>query len=248
MFLVTRPQPKAQSTCDALQASGFEAMALPAIKIKLLQTQVAAKAEQSFDVVIVTSSFTHAFLQENIVKLCAPHTVFLCVGESSAEVVNQCLATIDANNPISVAQPQNSEGIIASAVLKHIANKKVALLKGLDGRDLIAQYLEKNKAITNTYEVYERVSAFQQSQINEVESLPIKCIIVTSVEIAQHLIEHFSFEWLEQRIFMVASQRIYDYLISQGLKAPILSGSASSSCIVTCAKQLHLSGVLDDRR
>jgi uroporphyrinogen-III synthase len=248
VFLVTRPQPKAQRSYQGLLEAGFDAFMLPAIEIEQLSVQL-EKPTSPYDIVIVTSSFTELFLSNNIGALCGHHTRFLCVGQSSATTVEQCLDAINSKNEVLVAEPQNSEGLIASPLLqKNVSGKKVALVKGIDGRDLIAEYLEKNNAITNTYEVYKRIPALNKSRVNEVERLPIKCIIVTSVDIAQQIIEHFSFDWLEQRIFMVASPRIYDYVLSKGLQTPILSGSASHASIVECAQQLHLSGVLDDKR
>lgn len=248
MFLITRPQPKAQLSYQELLEAGFEAFMLPAIEIEQLSVNI-KKTNTPYDIVIVTSSFTERFLSTNIGALCGKLTQFLCVGQSSAITVEKCLDAINLKNEVLVAEPQNSEGVIASPLLKkHVSGKKVALVKGVDGRDLIPEYLEKNNAITDTYEVYQRIPALNKSRVNEVERLPIKCIIVTSVDIAQQITEHFSFDWLEQRIFMVASQRIYDYVLSRGLQTPILSGNASHASIVECAQQLHLSGVLDDKR
>jgi uroporphyrinogen-III synthase len=163
-------------------------------------------------------------------------------------MVKDSLEKSKINCKIEIAEPQNSEGVIASNTFANIRGKTVAILKGQDGRDAIAQYLLQNKVKSDIYEVYKRQAAFQASDINEVAGQSIKCIIVTSIDIAEQVFECFPLDWLKDRIFMVASQRIYDYVLAKGAQQLVLSDSASTASIVSCANQLHLSGVLDDKR
>jgi uroporphyrinogen-III synthase len=176
-----------------------------------------------------------------------PNTHFLCVGQSSANTVRAGLATCGLTCKIEIAEPQNSEGLICSDALSSVSSQKIALVKGKEGRNIIAEYLTQNNAKTDIYEVYERVSAFNPTSINAVERMAIQCIIVTSVDIAEQIFQHFSSEWLQNRHFMVASQRIYDYVLANGMQQPVLSDNASTAAIVSCAQQLYLSGVLDDK-
>lgn len=247
MFLVTRPQPKASETANALVAQGFEALVLPAVSIELLSAK-GPTLNAGYDVIVVTSSYARTYLEHYVSTLTHAHSHFVCVGSSTAQMVEHCLKKQALKASIEIASPQNSEGVIASHVFLDIANKTVAILKGRGGRRVIADYLIQNKAKTDIYEVYQRTGAFRVSGMNQVDGKSIRCIIVTSVDIAEQIFEYFSLDWLKGRIFIVASQRIYDYVMTKGAQHIMLSGSASTESIVLCANQLHLSGVLSDKR
>ncbi|MFC4701205.1 uroporphyrinogen-III synthase [Glaciecola siphonariae] len=287
MFLVLRPQAKADASCEALKNAGFESFALPAVHINILSTQfnrprrisaqrnsqqrnsqqqTSLKASidelanthantpintqlntHKYDVIIVTSTYTEAFLQQRLANIANEKTHFLCVGKTSAAMISKCLQKINLTAKTSVAQPENSEGILAILTAINVTHKSCALVKGKGGRKLIEDYLAQKSDYTDIFEVYERVTSLRPQDINDVERLPIKCIIVTSVDIAEQLLTHFSALWLKARIFMVASQRIYDYLLAEGMTHIVLADGASSSAIVACAKHLHQSGVLDDK-
>lgn len=247
MFLVTRPQPKAEQTARALIAQGFAAIALPAIDVQALEPSLGIPLI-SYDVVVVTSSYTEPFLQRNLNAMIHQRTQFICVGQSSANIVRDCLRADGLTNQIEIAEPQNSEGIIASQTFAKLSQKSVALIKGQDGRDTIAAYLAQNNVKTDIYETYKRSATFSTTSMNEFDGQSIKCMIVTSVDIAEQIFEHFSLDWLKSIIFMVASQRIYDYVHAKGAQQLVLSDGASTASIVSCANQLHLSGVLDDKR
>lgn len=247
MFLVTRPLPKATETAEALSAHGFAASMLPALRIEHLSSLPPALSA-GYDIIVVTSTYTQPYLRIHLRALTHDKSQFVCVGKSSASMVAACLKDAAMALHIEVAEPQNSEGVIASHSFEDLTGKTVAILKGRDGRTSIASYLAEKQVSPDIYEVYERIGAFHESSMNQVDGHSIKCIIVTSVDIAEQVFEHFPLDWLKSKIFIVASQRIYDYVSAQGAQQLLLSKDASTASIVTCANQLKSSGVLDDKR
>lgn len=247
MFLVTRPQPKADETTEALIAEGLAAFAIPAINIEQLHPPLKSNLN-GYDIVIVTSTYTQPFLLMNIKQLIRSHTTIVCVGNSTALMLEQCLSVHNRKCVIQIAEPQNSDGIIASLGPIELNSKTIAIVKGQEGRDIIKEYLTQFSAKTDVYEVYKRTTAFSPTSMNQVDGQAIKCIIVTSIDIAEQIFEHFSHQWLATKIFMVASQRIYDHVQAKSASQVVLASSASTASIVACANQLYLSGVLDDKR
>jgi uroporphyrinogen-III synthase len=241
MFLVTRPQLKAKETVEALQQAGLTAVSLPLIAIEQLQN--VKLRDTHYDVVVVTSTHTEHFLQRQLADLAHGQSEFICVGRSSANMLKDCAVhfpslSIDKER-LHIAQPENSEGIVKLTESLVSQGQRVALIKGEQGRGLIEQVLASRSIVVDTYEVYRRVAESRPEKIKDIEHQPIRCIIVTSVDIAEQVLSSFDALWLEQREWIAASQRIRDFLISKGMQKIRVSEGASTQAIVSCAQQLY---------
>jgi len=241
MFLVTRPQLKAKQTVEALQQAGLMAVSLPLIAIEQLQTVKLQNTK--YDLVIITSTHTEHFLQKQLADLAYEQSEFICVGRSSANMLKDCAVHFPTFNiskeRLHIAQPENSEGILKLTESLVSVGQHVALVKGEQGRGLIEQALASRSIKVDTYNVYRRVARSTPEKIKDIEHQPIRCIIVTSVDIAEQVLSSFDALWLEQREWIAASHRIRDFLISKGMQKIRVSEGASTQAIVSCAQQFY---------
>jgi uroporphyrinogen-III synthase len=235
MFLVTRPQPKAQQTVDALALEGFAAIAMPMIQVVSIPCHA---PRQHYDIVLLTSTYTQEWITQHAATLITAKTQVICVGKSSADMLLRVVEGIHDDH-LHIAHPENSEGMLAIALSICKANQRVALVKGLHGRNIIAPTLKENGLDVDIYNVYQRVGQSNPNFIKDIEHQLIKCIIVTSIDIVNEVLSTFDHEWLKQRSWMAASQRIYDYLVERGMQDVQLAKGASSEAIVSCAQKFY---------
>lgn len=112
MFLVTRPQSKADETVRALKNEGFEAMSFPVMRVETL-SDIAPVNASTYDALVVTSTYTEHFLEAYLHRLVNNDSTILCVGDATASMLKRLLQKHQLTSHIEVAKPQNSEGVIA---------------------------------------------------------------------------------------------------------------------------------------
>jgi len=247
-FLIARPQDKADLTLAEFARHGLRAQVLPLIEINVSKDaallQTLQEAEPS--AIIITSSYAAQWLVSAItkssVKLELSQISIICVGKTTA----QCIAPYANPNQITIAVPENSEGILQLECLQSLHDQNIVLLKGRGGRDLIPKILQKRKATVTVLDVYERVANIGAINAFAFEPSQIRCIIVTSIEIAELLISKVDRTWLESCQWIVASERIRNHVCAKGIKHISVSQGASNKALLDSANQLVNTGVLND--
>lgn len=237
MFLVTRPQPKAKETCDALLENNLQAMALPVIAIKLLER--VDVPIRPYDGIIITSTYVQEWLSKHLLTMLDTKTKVICVGSACADMVFSFFeAEHNIHQQVHIAKPENSEGVIELAARIFNNHDKVALVKGAGGRGLISKAILQRGLSLDIFDIYERQRINASNAFAEIEHHTDMCIIVSSVDIAKHLIAQCSVDWLQQQSWMATSPRIKKYLETQGMQNIYVSHGASVNAIITCAKQI----------
>ena len=148
--LVTRPRSQAGELIDAIEARGGSAVLFPAIEIiprdsAAIAAQAAALADP--DIVI--------FVSPNAVRFGiahAPRVQLAAVGPKTARAIEAAGHNID----IAPASGFDSEHLLAEPALRNVSDKTVWVIRGQDGRELIAETLRSRGAIVEYLSVYER--------------------------------------------------------------------------------------------
>lgn len=247
-FLIARPKEKAELTLAEFKRSGLNGQILPVLDINITQ-------DESFDIrfneanpscVIITSTYAAQWfirhIKDNPEQFNSRPVTIVCVGRSTAQLI----APAVMENKVFVAEPENSEGILALECLQVVADQNIVLLKGQNGRDIIARTLYKREAKLSELNVYQRVANMSVIQAFAFERSQIKCIIATSVEIAELLVSTIDKTWLQSCQWIVASERIKDYANTQGIQHIVVSQGASNKALVDSANQLVNTGVFND--
>ena len=236
--LVTRPEQQSMPLCRSLAAHGAACYPFPAIEIKPLMGRSAAhergvharlgKLEQ-FDWIVFVSANAVRFgvqLLEEKRDLC-----LAAVGPATARALNQAGYRV----AVVPAEGFDSEGLLADPRMQSLAGRRVLIVKGSGGRDLLATELSQRGAIVELAEVYERIAPTPSSaELSALEQLfaadAIQVITSTSVEIGASLLRlatpalRVAFE---RAHWLVPSVRVAESLEELGLGAPRIEADSA---------------------
>ena len=230
MFLITRPQDKAKQTKHVFDRAGLPAFVCPAQKIVPLSPSVDRQKHYTFAIVTSTYAANWLVLQELYIDR------IIAIGLAT----QRSILSHHAYRQTAVLLPQesNSEGVLKMPTMSSVEGQNILLVKGVDGRDLLESQLTRRKANVDIIETYRRQSNISDLLIRRVEELPIKCIIVTSTEIAALIISHLPRKWLLNKSWIAASERIANFLTAHNYSRITVSQGASDTAVLKAATQL----------
>jgi uroporphyrinogen-III synthase len=149
-ILVTRPRTQAAELVDAIESRGGTAYCFPVLEIV------------PFDELDVRNSVSHLgkpdiviFVSRNAVEHGIGYTgggAIAVIGPGTARAVAAAGRVVDV---VPVAG-YDSEHLLAEARLQDVAGKRVRIIRGSDGRELLAEELKRRGAIVEYLSVYER--------------------------------------------------------------------------------------------
>jgi uroporphyrinogen-III synthase len=238
--LVTRPELQAMPLCRLLEGQGAHTLRLPAIDIRALgdRRTLAARlgAPENFDVIVFTSAnavrFGVSFLEQK------RDLTLAAIGPATARALNQAGYRVG----IQPGATFDSEGLLVHPRLEHLAGRRVLLIKGADGRQLLQQELTRRGATVVCADVYERAPANPSAValaavLERFAAGEMHVITATSVEVGRNLLKVAGPELrneFERVHWLVPGERIALGLIELGLQAPVLqAASAEDQDLVT---------------
>ncbi|GEM_PF-3921614 len=229
MFLITRPLEKANQTKELFEKAGVDSFVCPAQRIIRLNPTI---EKREFSYAIVTSTYAAEWLVKQELKI----NHIIAIGNATRIHVKRHRKY--QNYDVLMPDKSNSEGVLDMPLLSNITGQSILLLKGVDGRNLLENELIQRKADLSILETYRRQSNITDLLIRQVEELPIKCIIVTSTEIASLIMNHLPDEWLANKSWIAASERIANFLSANNYSRISVSHGASDAALLEAATQL----------
>ena len=217
--LVVRPAAQANQLVQMLHQLGHAPLCCP-----LLETRPGCDLPhlgdmlREADLVIAVSMhavhFTHHFLLQT--GQTWPHIDYFAVGQASADAFAE--AGIQALCP---ADPR-SEGLLALPALQRVSGRRVLILRGNDGRDLIARTLASRGALVHYCATYERhyPDLDGDALTRHWQAAGLDSLLITSGELLQRLLalvpgpQH---PWLYDRLLVVPSPRVAEMAEGAGL-------------------------------
>ena len=190
-ILIIRTEPAAGEMVARLRAFGWEAVALPLLRVRPL---VLAPGDEKqlqgggrFDVVVVVSAHAaRLFLQ--IGGTGAIGACWLAVGKATAAPL--IAAGIACRTP---DQPLGSEALLALPELDEaqITGRKVLLLQGDNARTLLADRLQERGAVVEAVSLYAREkNPLSEQIIKETLAAPWSLAVIGSGELLRALAAH----------------------------------------------------------
>jgi uroporphyrinogen-III synthase len=226
--LVTRPDHQALPLCRLLEAQGASVERLPAVEIRPLDTtraQLGVGSAEAFDLAIFVSANAVRFGAR---LLAARPPALAAVGGATAR------ALTEAGYPAAIVPGgADTESLLARPELKSLSGRRVLLIKGEDGRDLLARELEARGARVHAVDVYRRErptpDAAHLAELKRwFRAGGSRVVTATSVDIATNLLEMAPLRAeLEKATWLVASERIARGVREQGLSAPLLPAASA---------------------
>ncbi|MDA0150339.1 uroporphyrinogen-III synthase [Vibrio sp. LaRot3] len=230
--LVTRPGQQGQALCQQLNDQGIPALHHPLISIEAgEQLSSLSSILHQFDIIIAVSQhavdFAHTHLSNHNLTWPTSAT-YLAVGQKTAHnLSNSCHQTVH------YPQVSDSEHLLEISQLQRVNGKKVLILRGNGGRELIYDTLVERGAEVEYCAVYERknlefrsdlmVPLWQDKQVTQ--------LIITSSGQLEHFWQQIDpryTSWLLQLALYVPSERIAIEARRFGFCNVISTGSASN--------------------
>lgn len=232
--LVVRPAAQANQLVQMLHQLGHAPLCCP-----LLETRPGCDLPhlgdmlQEADLVIAVSMhavhFAHYFLLQT--GQTWPHIDYFAVGQASADAFAE--AGIQALCP---ADPR-SEGLLALPALQGVSGRRVLILRGNDGRDLIARTLASRGALVHYCATYERhyPELDGDALTRHWQAAGLDSLLITSGELLQRLLalvpgpQH---PWLYDRLLVVPSPRVAEMAEGAGFTRIVIAQGASNQALV----------------
>ncbi len=227
--LVTRPEQQAKNLCDLLSQSGGRAVVFPTIVIVPINDDRVTINLSDFDVIIFVSRNSVAYLADEVKKKALPSTLLASVGNGSAESMRSHDLRVD----IQPDQSIGSEGLLLVPELANMSGKKVLIVRGKGGRELLANTLIQRGAEVEYIEVYERILPSPSNQQCE-QALTANCIVCTSVVGVKNLsiLLREGLKILLDKPMLVMSERIKNYATSLGFQHVVVTDTSSDNAVI----------------
>ena len=231
---VVRPAAQANQLVQMLRQLGHAPLCCP-----LLETRPGCDLPhlgdmlREADLVIAVSMhavhFAHHFLLQT--GQTWPHIDYFAVGQASADAFAE--AGIQALCP---ADPR-SEGLLALPALQGVSGRRVLILRGNDGRDLIARTLASRGALVHYCATYERhyPDLDGDALTRHWQAAGLDSLLITSGELLQRLLalvpgpQH---PWLYDRLLVVPSPRVAEMAEGAGFTRIVIAQGASNQALV----------------
>lgn len=157
---------------------------------------------------------------------------YIAVGKGTQKALEQ----IGIKEVLIPDREETSEGLLALPELTEVSNKKILIVRGESGRELLKTALTERGAQVEYAQVYKRVwHTFTKEQVASWQQLALNTAVITSKESLEHWAETLgsSAEYWQQTLLIVASERIANRAKALGFKRVIDAKGASDKAIVS---------------
>lgn len=192
-ILVTRPRDQADHLLALVRRAGGEGTLFPLIEIRepgdraALQRIIDRLDEYDLAIFISPTAVTHGLAHVRARREWPRHLAVAAVGQGTARTLTENgFATI-----LAPVQGGDSEALLALPEMSRVAGKRVLILRGQGGRELLAEILRQRGAVVDYAECYRRVKP-DASARPSLESLlrgPLDALVITSTEALHNLLE-----------------------------------------------------------
>lgn len=246
--LVTRPTPQQEELVAAIQAAHGQVLHLPLIEIRALDSQNEPTALinlirnlNQFDILIFVSSNAVRHGVHWIRKYWPrfPQGIELvAIGPGTAREL-----TVALDQKVLHAEAgSTSEDLLQLPVFTDVNGKRVGIVRGRGGRELLAQTLRDQDAIVEYMEVYTRqpVAYATEDFIRQLQRHQVNVLTVSSGESLQYLAELLGDNKGQMSLLplLVPSQRVAEQAGSQGFAQIINTGGADVVSYMTALANL----------
>lgn len=238
--LVTRPAHQAEPLCRLIEAHGGRTVRFPAIEIREpcapAETRAMLAALDTYDLLVFVSanavSRTLAMLPPGIRPKGGAQRL-VAVGEATARALRECGLAVGV---VPESGRYDSEGLLALPALQDMAGRRVLILRGESGRELLAAELRHRGAEVDYAEVYRRA-------LPEVDPGPllgawdreVQLVLATSVDILRNLdclVGAAGLDRLRSTPLVVASERIAQAAQARAYRRILLADGAGDAELV----------------
>lgn len=244
-ILVTRPSPAGRQLVARLRVLGQVAYHCPLIKFapgkELAQLPVKLSMLKPEDLIFVVSQFAVKYANNQLQQLSQPWPDFVryyAIGSTTGLLMHRA-------SSLPVVYPpdgETSETLLQLPALQAINGKKVLILRGNGGRELLANALNERGAQVSYCECYRRspICYDGAKQISNWQRADIDTMVVTSGEMLQHLYklipEYYRNNWLLDCTLVVVSERLAMLARQLGWRSIKVADNADNDALIRALK------------
>jgi uroporphyrinogen-III synthase len=227
--LVTRPEAQAKTLLERLVTLGAEVVALPVIEIvAIAPTSWLAVDLTEQDMLIFVSRNAVLSFMAGFEGTLPEEMQCVAVGAATAKCLFESGLTVDIQAP----PPAGSESLLALSEMQDMTDKRVVIVRGETGRELLADTLIARGATITYLEVYRRcVPNYDGTRVTE--ALSVDWLIVTSVAGLQNLCQIVNNEGIKLKMLLVVSERIKQVAVGLGFQHVVVSEDVSDAAVVS---------------
>jgi len=237
--LVTRPAHQAANLTTLLEQHYARVIALPTLDIVdpddvLPITQTLENLDRFQWLIFISANAVNFALKANGGKIArSTNRRIVAVGQATAQ------ALLDAQIPVDLV-PENgfsTEALLAMPVLQQVKDQQILIVRGVGGREALAETLRGRGAKVEYLQVYKRIipSIDCSVVIGLLEQQQIDVLTITSAEALQNLLIMLgenNHKLLFRLPLIVMSDRIQDIAASLGFERITVSKSPSDAAIL----------------
>jgi uroporphyrinogen-III synthase len=237
--LVTRPENQGGHLCQLIEAEGGAAVHYPALFIRARPDRAAVRAAigpaDRFDLVVFVSANAVRFGADILGE--RSDLQVAAIGQATAAALNAAGYRVS----LLPAEGADSESLLAMPQLADLHGKRVLIVRGSGGRDLLFGAMSERGAQVQYAEMYTREPAHPSAERQaEVEQLwrqgGITAYTATSVELLEALVGIVTLrcrELMDSTLLVTGSRRVADAAARLGLGSPmIIADSPEDAALV----------------
>lgn len=249
--LVTRPGKDGAMLCSELQQCQINSIHHPLITIQQGRgSELLIEDLTQSDIVIAVSQYAVHWAQHSL-EMSHQHfpstPTYFAIGNKTALLLQQY-----TQQTVFAPKISDSEHLLDLPALKLVKNKRILILRGNNGRELIYQTLQQRDANVFYNEIYYRnllpikeISLWEQWKMQGVSHL-----VITSGEQLAFFISQVPAQylpWVAHLKLYVPSLRIYQQAEELGFSHIINTRSAANPILLDCLKKTCTTGLNHDR-
>ncbi|MDO8907070.1 MAG: uroporphyrinogen-III synthase [Pseudohongiella sp.] len=239
--LLTRPVAQSATLAAALAALGANVCELPLIEIEPVTDSDACEQIKSM-ILNLDHYYAAIFISTNAAKIgmewidrfwpqLPTGLSAYAVGPGTAQVLNEF------DWPVFVSDKGvTSEDLLALPGLRQVEGKKIALFRGVGGRELLAETLRERGATVDYLELYHRHTPHYSQHVlaDLIRDQNVNAIVVSSAQILDVLLHSLHQDTAELRIIplIVPSERVRQRALDAGLNIVINAGGADEASVI----------------
>ena len=244
--LVTRPIHQADTLCALIEQQGGQAIRFPTLDIVAidngkLSQQLVTMNEWDWLVFISSNAVNFALLANNGKIDAFKESAIAAVGKATAKALHSAGLNVD----LLPETHFNTEGLLATDEMKQVNGKKCLIIRGLGGRERLANQLQERGAKVEYMEVYKReIPKVDNMDVNNMlKKQMFDVITITSGDALKNLMIMVNSELsgiLKAVPLIVISNRIKQLAEKIGFETIVVTDSPSDAAIIKTVVQMSL--------
>jgi len=239
--LVTRPEHQAHHLCQLIEAEGGAPVRYPALVIRPRTDRAAVRAAigpaDRYDLAIFVSANAVRFGADLLEQ--RRDLRLATVGQVTAAALNAAGYRVS----LMPAEGADTEALLAMPQLAHMSGQRVLIVRGVGGRELLADVLTERGAQVQLAEIYTREPARPDVELQaQVEQLwrqgGVRAYSATSVALLEALVGIVTprcRELMDSTALLTGARRVADAAIRLGLGSPLILADAPDDAALTSA-------------